>query len=42
MTEPIPEIKIKEDLEARVEKLKVFMNDKLSSPIFTVVKKKVE
>ena len=41
MTKPIPEIKIKEDLEARVEELKVFMNDKLSSPIFKVVEKEV-
>ena len=30
MTEPIPEINIKEDLDARVDKLKVYMNKQLS------------
>ena len=42
MTKPIPEINIKEDLDARVVELQEFMNEKLSSIIFKIVKKKVE
>ena len=42
MTKPIPEIKIKEDLEGRVEKLKDYMNKQLSSPIFKIVVEKIE
>ena len=42
MTEPIPEIKIKDDLEGRVEKLKDYMNKQLSSPIFKIVQEKIE
>ena len=42
MIKEIPEINIKEDLDARVEKLKGHMNDCLSTAIFKVVKKKVE
>ena len=42
MSKPIPEIAIKEDLDARVVKLKEYMNEQLSSPIFKIVKKKIE
>mgnify|MGYP000226662791 CR=1 FL=1 len=42
MTKPIPEIKIKEDLDARVVALKVFMDKKLSSKIFNVVIEEIE
>ena len=40
MTEEIPEVKIKEDLDARVADLRGFMKEKLSSLPFEIVKKK--